>query len=714
MLFSMLSLEAQHTMSAAAVIFYRRVLAVFFLPSLVCLLLTAAVSAGAEVGAHSAPTAVKKIEGMGNGAVPLDGAWQFHLGDNATWASPDIDDATGHEGWEEINADATWGSQSHSNYQGYAWYRRRIEITSAGSEPHDLALMVPAIDDVYELYWNGRPIGHLGTFPPHLDYFALVPPHTYGLGPAKSGVLAVRVFKVPLASNDDGTGGGFETAPLIGSPRAIANAKDSLDYHWLQSQQFQFALTGLYALVSLLSLMAWLRDRRQRLLFWMMVFTFTPPLQLFLNGMRLPYSSIWLTFFQQTAIQVREVSQWYLLLYLLALEERPGLMRFVKVISIGTVVIGTLDGALAFFFAILGPHPFQVLDAILTFFILPFEALPIFLVIFAVVRRRRLDSARWIVASIAMVNDVLYAVTNISTQGVRFTHLRLSSWLSNLHLTLFGSVLPLQSIFRTALFLAIIYAVLRYAHDYRQRQITLEREFQNAREVQQVLVPEALPAIAGFALASAYQPAREVGGDFFQILPTTNGGALIVIGDVSGKGMPAAMTVSLLVGTMRTLAHYTESPGEILAAMNYRMMNRSNGGFTTCLVVRVDPDGRLTIANAGHLAPYVDGHEISVENGLPLGLEATASYAESSRMLGASQQLTLLTDGVVEARARNGELYGFHRTAAIATRSAEAISLAAREFGQEDDITVLTLRRVMTKEALEAETLSPAFSPSPA
>ena len=198
----------------------------------------------------------------------------------------------------------------------------------------------------------------------------------------------------------------------------------------------------------------------------------------------------------------------------------------------------------------------------LTFFILPGESIPIFLVVYAVVRRRRLDSARWMVASIALANDLLYAVSNVSQQGVRFTHWPLAAWLNGLHLTVFGSVIALQAALRTALFLAIVYAVLRYAADYRHRQADMEREFQNAREVQQVLVPEALPAIPGFNLTSAYKPAREVGGDFFQILSTGEGGALIVIGDVSGKGMPAAMTVSLLVGTMRTLAHYTQSPAK--------------------------------------------------------------------------------------------------------------------------------------------------------
>ena len=121
--------------------------------------------------------------------------------------------------------------------------------------------------------------------------------------------------------------------------------------------------------------------------------------------------------------------------------------------------------------------------------------------------------------------------------------------------------------------------------------------------MQQVLIPEALPTMAGFQLASDYRPAQQVGGDFFQIMPRKEGGVLVIIGDVSGKGMPAAMTVSLLVGTVRTLAHFTDSPGDILAAMNVRMLARSQGGFTTCLVLRIASDGRVTGADAGHSHP---------------------------------------------------------------------------------------------------------------
>jgi serine phosphatase RsbU (regulator of sigma subunit) len=220
----------------------------------------------------------------------------------------------------------------------------------------------------------------------------------------------------------------------------------------------------------------------------------------------------------------------------------------------------------------------------------------------------------------------------------------------------------------------------------------LATEFASARAVQQVLVPEKIPSVPGFTIAAVYEPFGEVGGDFFQILPLS-GGVLVVIGDVSGKGMPAAMTVSLLVGTVSTLARYTQRPSEILTAMNERMIGRSNGGFTTCLVLRLDGDGAVIMANAGHIAPYVAGKEFEVESGLPLGLTGDAEYAESRMKLEPGQQLTLMTDGVVEARAKNGELFGFERTAALSIEPAEAIARAAQAFGQDDDITVLTIER---------------------
>ena len=181
----------------------------------------------------------------------------------------------------------------------------------------------------------------------------------------------------------------------------------------------------------------------------------------------------------------------------------------------------------------------------------------------------------------------------------------------------------------------------------------------------------------------------------FQIIPAPSGGVLVVVGDVSGKGMPAAMTVSLLVGAFRTLAESTQDPAAILCALNRRMIGRSNGGFTTALVLRLDPGGTLTAANAGHLAPYANGKELEIDNGLPLGITASDAYSNTTLHLEAGTTLTLLTDGVVEAQNGKGELFGFERTAAASTEPAEKVAQAARTFGQQDDITVLTLALVV-------------------
>jgi serine phosphatase RsbU (regulator of sigma subunit) len=230
--------------------------------------------------------------------------------------------------------------------------------------------------------------------------------------------------------------------------------------------------------------------------------------------------------------------------------------------------------------------------------------------------------------------------------------------------------------------------ILRFARSRRDEE-RLSAELEAARVVQQVLVPTEVPTIPGYEIESVYKPAGQVGGDFFQIIALESGGALIAIGDVSGKGMPAAMTVSLLVGTFRTLAHYTQSPAEILAAMNTRMLARSHGGFTTCLVLRLEANGGVVAANAGHIAPYIDGREIELSNGLPLGLVAGAEYAETiTRLTG---RMVLVTDGVVEARNDRGELFGFERTRELSMKPAEALAAAAQRFGQEDDITVFSV-----------------------
>jgi serine phosphatase RsbU (regulator of sigma subunit) len=131
----------------------------------------------------------------------------------------------------------------------------------------------------------------------------------------------------------------------------------------------------------------------------------------------------------------------------------------------------------------------------------------------------------------------------------------------------------------------------------------------------------------------------------------------------------------------------------MLAGLNRRVLGRSGGGFTTCLVVRLDSNGELTLASAGHLPPYLDGSAVELECGLPLGIASGVEYSEKQLQLKPGQRLTLITDGVLEARDPSGGLFGFERTAALSNQSAEDIARAASAFGQDDDITVLTVVR---------------------
>lgn len=218
-------------------------------------------------------------------------------------------------------------------------------------------------------------------------------------------------------------------------------------------------------------------------------------------------------------------------------------------------------------------------------------------------------------------------------------------------------------------------------------------ELEAAREIQQRLVPARLPDVKGYRIEAAYFPAQEVGGDFYQIFPQSDGAQLLLVGDVSGKGLRAAMTGTLALGALRALAGEGLGPAVVLTRLNRQQTETQDGGFITCICARVTEHGEVTMANAGHLSPYRNGEEISGASGLPLGISQDETYREHTFTLAPGDQLTLLSDGVLEAMDAKGELFGFDRMRAISAQSAAEIAAAARRFGQEDDITVLTLTR---------------------
>ncbi|MGP8250690.1 MAG: SpoIIE family protein phosphatase [Terracidiphilus sp.] len=234
--------------------------------------------------------------------------------------------------------------------------------------------------------------------------------------------------------------------------------------------------------------------------------------------------------------------------------------------------------------------------------------------------------------------------------------------------------------------------ILRSTRTSRQ-QAQMEAEIAAAREVQHVIVPESSETVPGFKVESVYEPAQQVGGDFYQILPTRDGGMLVVIGDVAGKGLPAAMLVSVLVGATRGVAEYTSDPAELLTNLNERLVGRAGGGFSTALVARIDAHGEVTIANAGHLPPYFDGMEVPLPGALPLGVKSGTRYETVAFKLPLGSRLTFYSDGIVEAQNAQGELFGFERSSEMSLQPVAAIVKAAKEFGQQDDMTVVAITR---------------------
>jgi serine phosphatase RsbU (regulator of sigma subunit) len=234
-----------------------------------------------------------------------------------------------------------------------------------------------------------------------------------------------------------------------------------------------------------------------------------------------------------------------------------------------------------------------------------------------------------------------------------------------------------------------------FGHIFHQQRITADEraemrgELTAARQVQHLLIPEKMLVAPGVTVSSAFLPAHEVGGDFYLCRALPNGSQRVLLGDVSGKGVAAALTSALLLGAADRCDDLP--PASVLRELNAALRNSGIEGFTTCLCADLSSSGVLLIANAGQLPPYRNGAEIDIPAGLPLGVEGAAEYAESSFQLAPGDSLTFLSDGVVEARNAVGELFGFERTRELSSRAAQQIAEAAVQFGQQDDITVLTL-----------------------
>jgi serine phosphatase RsbU (regulator of sigma subunit) len=240
----------------------------------------------------------------------------------------------------------------------------------------------------------------------------------------------------------------------------------------------------------------------------------------------------------------------------------------------------------------------------------------------------------------------------------------------------------------------------------------IEQELRVARDIQQASLPKEVPQLEGWQVYPHYQPAREVGGDFYDFFDLEEGRVGVVVGDATGKGMPAALVAEATSNMLRAVAQALDSssPGEVLERVNETLMARIPPNmFVTCFYAILDPkSGRLLYANAGHDLPYLRRRGSECEElrarGMPLGLMSGMSYEQKKIVLDAGETALFYSDGLVEAHDPKGEMFGFPRLQELVTEHGEEgrlegflleelYSFVGEGWEQEDDITFLTLRR---------------------
>jgi len=638
--------------------------------------------------------------------VELHGFWRFHTGDDPDgklgWAKPDFDDSS----WKLLRSDQPLAVQGYPGYGGVLWYRFQV-VLPANHPP--LALYIAGIGTSYQVFASGRLIGQFGGVPPHertyIAGYARSLPHRPPLGhiipiPADIAdgtgamVVAIRVWIWPDWAAFVYNAQAFQ-ALSVGDPSLMSEKRQDRWNHEFWSLSAENALLLGYLLAALAGLGLFLMRPGEGEYLWFSAVELLYAADCAWN-LYPAFHPVWFQGYEALNGLLQFLRGICLSIFYLTLLKQPRGWPFWG--SMGSAAFG----GLMFLPMVMQWMSYPAWLPVINLAWIPFIVCQLVMLSLAA-KRGNLD-ARLLLGPFGMQygaivgREILLAFYAFGHGGPAIA-IWAGKWEQLFKWPFPISVQNIADFLCQISILAIL--MLRFARTRRDEE-RFGAELEAARTVQQVLIPNEVPDIPCFAIECIYKPAGQVGGDFFQILPTPSGGALIVIGDVSGKGMPAAMAVSLLVGTVRTLAHFMQSPGEILAAMNQRMLARSKDGFTTCLVLRIDPDGTVTAANAGHLAPYLGAREIAVGNGLPLGLAAESIYSESTFHLDAGQELTLLTDGIAEARCKGGELFGFERTASISILSAEHIAATAAAFGQQDDITVLKIRRCAAPECAEA------------
>jgi hypothetical protein len=651
-------------------------------------------AANGSIAPHSPAASVVSVQ-LGESVAELDGPWKFHTGDNMAWAKPGFDDSA----WESIdltppaNGGLTpgWTAQGYPGYSGYAWYRLQINIEGA---IRPLAFKMPdSADDAYQVFVNGTRIGEFGKFAGrHITAYVSQPqafrlPKTVRNGPA---TIAIRMWMDSATPFNSPDAGGLRGPATLGYASNIAG-QITLDWDDFAHDVGSGFLEMLILFMAFLMASAlFALDREEKSYLWLAIVCLVT---LLVDGTVL--AANFTTWIGQTAsvlltdvvLTPLRIGFWVIFWAYWFRLWRIAKLQFIVWTLIALLAILTVT--------LRAPLYGQVVPIAAARFLMPcFLIIKLLMGVLLLVVAYRGFTRQKAEGGMAAAAVLLATISNYQHE-LRLIHVHTSTMFLGFRINL-GTVSTILS-----LLIITVMLLRRFVHAQRKKE-QWKLEIQQARHIQQVLIPATLPTIPGLRIESEYRPAREVGGDFFQILPGTSpGSALIVVGDVTGKGLQAGMLVALIVGAIRAAIQHTSDPARILDLVNEQLCEREHSS-ATCLFLHIDANGTVLLANAGQLPPYINGKELEMEGALPLGILPDLEFPVATLHLDFGDSLLLMSDGIVEAQNAHGDLFGFDRVDELLSRpiTPAEIVQAAQDFGQEDDILVLRIERTSARETL--------------
>ena len=643
-----------------------------------------AAPAQAEQQPAAQPAPVAAPAASVHGVISLDGPWRFQIGDDPRWADPAFDDSA----WQTVVLGQSLYEQGVDTYSGYAWYRLRLgpQQMAALGKPQDNApihlLITGNSIGQLAVYVDGVEAGHTRGMTDSPTMYQS-PPFVARLGGnTTSGLhtIAIRSWAGPRTEIKLGLLGKVE----LGSEADIADRLAlAIGSTWTEHVIAGLVVSFLFLFVSALGATLYLAQRHHPEYLWLSLMCLSVALA---GSIEIAFGQALLPWpvFNVLELWGSRVFMAVTLEFVLRFTGGDS-RRAVRIVQIWVLVLPVLS--LLHFQQV---YEYLSVSAQVVF------CLFVSLLLFRAWRRGLREAG-------VMLVPFFLASTADSVDTI-LDYAAGKHWLPDAFASHRFHVGPIGfhiSIVSYSVFLASLIAVILYrfvkVSEVEQKSAA---EVAAARSVQALLIPTELPSNRNFMLESAYLPVSGVGGDFFQVLPVKDDSILIVVGDVSGKGLQAAMNASTLVGALRNeLSH---DPATVLNHLNHVLLGAVPAPskvpgldaapcFATCLCARVYPDGRMTIANAGHLAPYRDGREMELAPGLPLGVIADIAYEQATHQLNKGERVIFLSDGVVEAANEEGELFGFERTQQVSNEPARYIAQTAKRFGQNDDITVVSL-----------------------